>query len=319
MSRRSRRAAPPAPAPPPGLWAGLPSDILVRVVLLGRSAPALVHTLMACSAWRAALAADVELLWRTFALADFPRLHDITKLKPPPAMPGAWRDIYRSQSLARTKPLSISPAPPLRRLNDYVLTVEVSAPGTTVASRSKVLELNDFDELGDVELPLWDSYLQRPAWFNFQETKPESLMFSILVTFEHRTIRLYDEGVLKRKFPTSRGGGSSFYEHLHDQELPFASRAALQAFPQDCVLTGASRTITLRPWVDISCAGFDQYVEQDELDDEDWLQARPATDTIRLELEMHDQQLAGYASDRSEECFLMYLQALPWNEICREI
>ena len=286
--------------PPSELWLSLPAEVVPAAI---PDATALVRMLQTCKAWRTAIKADEEKLWKAFAMADFPRLHDILRLQPPPpvATAGFWRDTYRSQFRAKTTPVQCAPTSPTTSWSDYVFTVEVSAAGQEAVSRSFII--NSWTELADLEAP-WGRAEERPEWLKANPVHNiHGLQLSFLVTFQHRTIRLYDKGTMKDDAlavePLNDGLGT-FYEPFKEQSLPFGHLIDTTAFA-----TGDGMP-TVQPWMELSPIGFEAIWGEDDYLDEDGHDTRELVDTFQLNGQMR--ALEG-------EVFLPYLQSIPWDRL----
>jgi hypothetical protein len=208
----------------PASYDALPAELVVSVVLhicTGRGLVAMGRT---CQAWRNAITAEHEQLWRAVTLREFPRAAAILRVKPS-AKP--WDEIYRLQCGLR----------PQCKAEDFVISFELSKwhpdGNIVLAEGAATLLPGEDDDSGPLSTAAmwapgaaptllsatWGSDPDDPQWTDerielWNEPRPK---LSIWVTRDMQTMQLY-EGDLGLG-PSSDFSPAS-YDEFEGQDLP---------------------------------------------------------------------------------------------------
>lgn len=116
-----------------------PNELLAAVVYKG-GATALIAMLCVCKAWRAALLAEGDRLWRTLAMERFPRLRLFLQHMP---ATHTFRILYRQQLAAECIAPPPPPPPPLPPLCAYIFAMEWRAEGGVIGHWSGEVSNHD--------------------------------------------------------------------------------------------------------------------------------------------------------------------------------
>ena len=209
----------------------LPADLLAHVARMSCSARLLVLMQSVSRAWREAVLAVHEELWRLAVLTEFPRVKAL--LAASPQSDGvSFRDVYRSQLKAqRLPPQPVdwrrSPPKPTCKLNDFVFTLELKS-GDALLSWTGQLSWTKSAETTfctPSKAPLWQAGTSCPLSTIVQRwvTDPNGaaeVHLSVFVTWRMRTVRIMHDQKLARL-----GGTTSILNLVRNgrAELPIKS------------------------------------------------------------------------------------------------
>ena len=184
----------------------LPADLLAHVVRMSCSARLLILMQSVSRAWREAVLAVHEELWKLAVLTEFPRVRAL--LAASPQSDGvSFRDVYRSQLEAQSLPPQPvawrrSPPEPTCQGTDFVFTFELKS-GDHLSSWTGQLRWSHHNQTGKRwlalrmprETSLWQAGTSCPLKTIVQQwmTDPDGaaeLHLSMFVTWRMRTVRI---------------------------------------------------------------------------------------------------------------------------------
>ena len=187
----------------------LPADLLAHVARMSCSARLLILMQSVSRAWREAVLAVHEELWRLAVLTKFPRVRAL--LAASPQLDGvSFRDVYRSQLKAqRLPPQPVdwrrSPPKPTCKLNDFVFTLELKS-GDALLSWTGQLSWTASAEMTfctPSKAPLWQAGAPCPLSTIVQRWVADpngatEVHLLVFVTWRMRTVRIMHEQKLAR-------------------------------------------------------------------------------------------------------------------------
>ena len=187
----------------------LPADLLAHVARMSCSARLLILMQSVSRAWREAVLAVHEELWKLAVLTKFPRVKALLAASPQ-SDEISFRDIYRSQSKAeRLPPQPVewrrSPPKPTCKLNDFVFTLELKS-GDALLSWTGQLRWTSSAETtfrNTSKAPLWQAGAPCPLSTIVQRWVADpngaaEVHLSVFVTSRMRTVRIMHERKLAR-------------------------------------------------------------------------------------------------------------------------
>ena len=229
----------------------LPADLLAHVARMSCSARLLILMQSVSRAWREAVLAVHEELWKLAVLTEFPRVRAL--LAASPQSDGvSFRDIYRSQLEAQRLPprpvdSGRSPPKPTCQQNDFVFTLELKC-GDHRSSWTGQLRWSHHNQAGNRwlalrmprETSLWQAGTSCPLKTIVQQwmTDPDGaaeVHLSMLVTWRMRTVRIVHKHKLAKYEPIN---DSVWFKRA---ELPIKSDESWKLHGPDTPLHAARR------------------------------------------------------------------------------
>ena len=276
VTRRRQRARATIPA--------LPADLLAHVTRVSCSAHLIVLMQTVCWAWHEAVTSVQEELWKLAAIEKFPRVSALLAATPS-AQGVSFREVYRSQLRAQSKPPRPRPDRPLFLptfpLSDFVFTFELQV-GSQQLSWTGGLDCRDGHAEAVLSMPpdssLWQKQpkeirklvVERDNWTSHMT---DCVRLSVLVTWRMRTVRLV-HNVKPEDFDDSSNLMTIRFDY---SKLPTRSNQVLRELfstdtPMDasCKLEPATGRVTMAWEVEWSEEGSDsQHLQYNNMDEEE--------------------------------------------------
>lgn len=265
----------------------LPADLLAHVARMSCSARLLILMQSVSRAWREAVLAVHEELWKLAVLTEFPRVKAL--LAASPQSDGvSFRDVYRSQLEAQSLPPQPvawrrSPPEPTCQGTDFVFTFELKS-GDHLSSWTGQLRWSHHTQAGNRylvlrmprETSLWQAGTSCPFKTTVQQwmTDPDGaaeLHLSMFVTWRMRTVRIVHKQKLAK------------YEPINDAvwfmraELPIKSDGSWYLPGPDTPLHAARRHAAVGIHVATGRLAMSWDIEQAREQGSDQIRATPMT------------------------------------------